>query len=38
MKNYDTKTSNELSDSLKKLTLNIPRTNSRTEPDILAVS
>lgn len=38
MKNYDSKTAAELSDSLKKLTLTIPRTDSRTEPDILAVS
>jgi len=38
MKNYDTKTAVELSDSLKKITLAIPRTDSRTEPDILAIS
>ena len=34
MKQLDTKIKNELSDSLKELTLNIPRTDSRTEPDL----
>ena len=37
MKNYDSKIATELRDSLRKLSLSNPRTDARTEGDILAV-
>ncbi len=37
IKDFEHKINNELRDKLKELTLNIPRTDSRTEPDILSV-
>jgi uncharacterized Zn-finger protein len=36
MKEYDNKIKNELHDSLQELTLNMPSTDSRTEPDLTA--